>query len=103
MGMVSRCHSEEHGDHIYQVINAGCADKDLAHFREQLNTFGGDVNMEVLWDDRGLFALQGPMAMNVLQRLAPATDLAKVSFGQSLWATIEGAQCLLTRCGYTGE
>jgi hypothetical protein len=42
------------------VINAGCGDKDLKHFDEQLGLFGGDVNMEVSWEtDRGLFALQG--------------------------------------------
>ena len=48
------------GDHIYQVINAGCAPKDLKHFDEQLGKFGGDVQMEVQWDNRGLYALQGP-------------------------------------------
>ena len=56
--MITKC-----SDHIYQVINAGCAEKDLAHFDEQLGSFGGDVNMEVTWyNDRGLFALQGPCA-----------------------------------------
>ena len=53
--MITKC-----PDHIYQVINAGCGEKDLAHFDEQLGKFGGDVHMEILWEsDRGLFALQG--------------------------------------------
>jgi len=53
--MITKC-----PDHIYQVINAGCGDKDLAHFDEQLGKFGGDVNLDVAWEtDRGLFALQG--------------------------------------------
>ena len=31
---------------ISQVVNAGCAPKDLKHFDEQLGKFGGDVKME---------------------------------------------------------
>merc|ERR1719223_415760 len=68
--MVSKCISKEHGEHVYQVVNAGCADKDLKHFQEQLGKFGGDVKMEVLWDGRGLFALQGPKAVSVIERLS---------------------------------
>lgn len=101
--MVSRCHSAAHGNHIYQVVNAGCAPKDLQHFNEQLGRFGGDVRMEVCWDDRGLFALQGPKAAEVVQRLSPGTSVSTISFGQSVWAPIAGSECLLTRCGYTGE
>jgi aminomethyltransferase len=100
--MVNKVVSKEHGEHVYQVINAGCAPKDLKHFEEQLGKFGGDVKLEVLWDDRGLFALQGPQAVQVVQRLS-GTDLSKMAFGDSLWLTLEGAQCLVTRCGYTGE
>merc|ERR1719387_1920009 len=101
--MVTKCVSKEHGEHVYQVINAGCAPKDIKHFEEQLGKFGGDVKMEILWDDRGLFALQGPKAVDVLQRMSPSTDLSKVPFGQSLWVELEGGNCLVSRCGYTGE
>jgi len=100
--MVSKVVSKEHGEHCYQVINAGCAPKDLKHFKEQLETFDGEVNMEVLWDSRGLYAIQGPKAAEVVQRLS-GTDLTKVAFGQSLWLNLVGAECLVSRCGYTGE
>lgn len=100
--MVARVVSKEHGEHIYQVINAGCAPKDLKHFEEQLGQFGGHVNMEVLWDSRGLYAIQGPKAVTVVERLC-GKDLSKVAFGETLWLTIEGAECLAWRCGYTGE
>jgi len=100
--MVNKCHSKEHGEHVYQVINAGCADKDIKHFEEQMGKFGGDVKMEVLWDSRGLFALQGPKAVQVIERLS-STNMSKVSFGESLWLTLEGTECLVSRCGYTGE
>lgn len=101
--MVTKCHSPEHGEHVYQVVNAGCAPKDLKHFQTELGKFGGDVKMEVLWDDRGLYALQGPKAVEVLQRLSPSTNFSSIGFGTSLWVTLEGANCLVSRCGYTGE
>jgi len=100
--MVTKCHSKEHGEHVYQVVNAGCAPKDLKHFEEQLGKFGGDVKMEVLWDSRGLYALQGPKAVAIVEKLA-GKDLSKVSFGESLWLNLLGAECLVSRCGYTGE
>jgi len=100
--MVTKCHSAEHGEHVYQVINAGCAPKDLKHFEEQLGKFGGDVKMEVLWDSRGLYALQGPKAVSVIERLS-STDLSKLPFGTSTWLKLEGVDCLVSRCGYTGE
>ncbi len=35
------------------------------------------------WDNRGLYALQGPEAAQVLQRLVPSVNLAKMSFGDA--------------------
>mmetsp|Transcript_28532 Transcript_28532/g.51629 ORF Transcript_28532/g.51629 Transcript_28532/m.51629 type:complete len:416 (-) Transcript_28532:43-1290(-) len=101
--MVSKVNSKEHGEHVYQVVNAGCAPKDLAHFEEQLGKFGGDVKMEVMWDNRGLFALQGPKAHEVMQRLSPSTDVKSISFGQTIFMELSGMECIVTRCGYTGE
>jgi len=101
--MVSKIVSKEHGEHVYQVVNAGCAPKDLKHFEEHLGKFGGDVKMEVMWNDRGLFALQGPKAHEVMQRLSPSTDIKSISFGQTVFMDVSGMQCIVTRCGYTGE
>lgn len=33
-------------DHIYMVVNAGCADKDMAHFGEQLKKWKGKVGLK---------------------------------------------------------
>lgn len=101
--MVTKCISKEHGEHVYQVVNAGCATGDIKHFEEHLGKFGGDVKMEVLWDERGLYALQGPKAVEVLQRMVPTVDFSKFSFGESQWMTLLGEECLVSRCGYTGE
>ena len=43
-----------------QVINAGCADKDLAYFKDKMADFNRDAHLTVRWDDRGSCALQGP-------------------------------------------
>jgi len=105
--MVSKVITKEHGEHVYQVINAGCAPNDLKHFEEHLGKFGGDVKMEVLWDERGLYALQGPKAAGIMQRLCGAgVDIKAVAFGQTFTAKLDGAsgtECIVTRCGYTGE
>lgn len=84
---------------IYMVLNAGCADKDLAHINTQLAQQTGDVQLTV-HDDRSLLALQGPKAVSCLQPLIE-TDLSKVYFShfrQGL--TIAGVRdCFLTRTG----
>lgn len=112
----------EHDDHlIYQVVNAGCADKDLDHLKSHLKDFvtskNKDCAMEIHWDERGLFALQGPQAQAVLDRfiqkhailggsrlLGDDFDLSKVAFGAAFWLPLRsGASCFVTRGGYTGE
>jgi len=94
----------EGAEHAYVVLNAGCADKDLAHIETHLASFtrtGGDCSMEVL-QDRGLLALQGPKAASVLQEMTDS-DLSKMSFGDSARVVFNGIPCFATRSGYTGE
>eukprot|EP01094_Clydonella_sp_ATCC50884_P002673 TRINITY_DN1202_c0_g3_i2.p1 TRINITY_DN1202_c0_g3~~TRINITY_DN1202_c0_g3_i2.p1 ORF type:complete len:408 (+),score=118.92 TRINITY_DN1202_c0_g3_i2:146-1369(+) len=90
-------------DHIYMVVNAGCAAKDLAYFEQKLSEFksnGGDVEMETY--DGALIALQGPTSAAVLSALCPI-DFAAFPFMQSERTTVGGIDALVTRCGYTGE
>jgi hypothetical protein len=73
--MITKC-----PDHIYQVINAGCGQKDLDHLDEQLGRFGGDVNLEVAWEtDRGLFALQGTVGCPLLASFPGAMSLLRLT------------------------
>eukprot|EP00123_Amoebidium_parasiticum_P012606 comp21468_c0_seq1/m.29718 comp21468_c0_seq1/g.29718 ORF comp21468_c0_seq1/g.29718 comp21468_c0_seq1/m.29718 type:complete len:400 (-) comp21468_c0_seq1:225-1424(-) len=92
-------------DHLYVVCNAGCADKDLAHFQEHASAFraaGGDVTVEVL-EANALLALQGPKAAAALSKLVKV-DLSKLYFMMGTNATVAGVDnCRITRCGYTGE
>ncbi|XP_069796014.1 aminomethyltransferase, mitochondrial isoform X1 [Narcine bancroftii] len=90
--------------HLYIVSNAGCADKDSAHMKEQLAKFkaaGKEADVEFL--EAGLIALQGPSAARVLQE-GVSDDLHKLPFMWSAVMTVFGVQgCRVTRCGYTGE
>jgi aminomethyltransferase len=85
------------------VLNAGCADKDLNHLRDRLESFTGDVKLEVM-EGFGLIALQGPEASTVLQPLLEKVDLKKLPFMSCIDATVADVTgCFISRSGYTGE
>lgn len=83
------------GDHYFLVVNAACAEQDIAH----LQTLG-DVDIHPV-TDRGLVALQGPDAAGVLARLVP--DISGMRFMDSRAFTWQGAELWVSRSGYTGE
>ena len=85
------------GDHLVLVVNAACKTADLAHLRRHL----GQVCKIELLPDRALIALQGPLAETVLSRLAPATTTMR--FMDVRTVPILGADCEVSRSGYTGE
>ncbi|NEX62800.1 glycine cleavage system aminomethyltransferase GcvT [Noviherbaspirillum galbum] len=85
------------GDHLFVVVNAACKEQDVAHLRRHI---GDRCKIEVL-SDRALLALQGPAAGAVMARLAP--DTARLVFMQTTKATLAGAECFISRSGYTGE
>ena len=84
------------GDHLLLVINAACKDADLAHIQKHLSA---TCEIEPMFS-RGLLALQGPQASQALARLVPA--VATMTFMTGAFFTIEGAECYVTRSGYTG-
>ncbi len=85
------------GDHLFVVVNAACKQQDVAHLRQHL---AGRCTIDEL-GDRALLALQGPAAAAVMTRLAP--ELAQLVFMHTGAATLAGADCLISRSGYTGE
>jgi aminomethyltransferase len=85
------------GDHLFVVVNAACKEQDIAHLRKHL---ADRCDIAVL-DDRALLALQGPAAAAVMARLAPQT--AAMIFMNTGRVTIAGAECFISRSGYTGE
>jgi aminomethyltransferase len=84
------------GDHLLLVVNAACKDDDLAHIRKHLSD---TCEIEPMFS-RGLMALQGPQASRALARLVPS--VATMKFMTGAFVTIDGAQCYVTRSGYTG-
>jgi aminomethyltransferase len=82
---------------LFVVVNAACKAADIAHLRARI---GARCGIEVL-DDRALLALQGPKAVDALKRLAPGVD--ELVFMTGGHFALEGADCFITRSGYTGE
>ncbi|WP_251978042.1 glycine cleavage system aminomethyltransferase GcvT [Salinicola avicenniae] len=85
-----------HGDSLYVVVNAACKEQDVALMRTGL---GADHEVEVL--DRGLLALQGPQAADVMRRLCPAA--CELVFMQHARFSILDSDVWISRSGYTGE
>jgi aminomethyltransferase len=85
------------GDRLSLVVNAANKHADLAHLQANL---GGGVSVE-MHDDLALLALQGPMAVTVLARHAPAC--AGLAFMSAAAMTVGGMDCVVSRSGYTGE
>lgn len=85
------------GDHLFLVVNAACKVEDEALLRKELS---GDCVIEVL-ADRALLALQGPKAVEVLDRLSPG--VAQMRFMDAGPRKVMGLDCFVSRSGYTGE
>lgn len=84
-------------DGLALVMNASRKAIDGAHISARLGP-GTAFEAE---DGQALLALQGPLAAEVLARFAPAT--AGMRFMSAARVAIGGADCLVTRSGYTGE
>ena len=84
------------GDHIFVVVNAACKVADIAHM-----TAGLDGVRVTEVTDRALLALQGPAAEAVLAALDP--HAADMRFMDVANLTLNGADCWVSRSGYTGE
>lgn len=80
------------------VVNAACKDDDLAHLQKHL---AGQCEIQSLFEERALLALQGPEAVTVLARLAP--EVAQMTFMQFARVSLLGTDCYVSRSGYTGE
>ena len=83
------------------VINAGTREKDFNWVRDNTRQFG--CRVEHNSDDFTQIAIQGPKAVQLLQKLTDA-DLSAVKFYWVTRGTICGLKdILIARTGYTGE
>lgn len=81
------------------VVNASNRAKDVAWLRAQ-NPTGCEVIDRS--DEFALLALQGPLAVAILQPLTPA-DLGSVGYYKFTTGTVSGLSATIARTGYTGE
>jgi aminomethyltransferase len=90
--MIGHC-----GNHLLLIVNAGRKDIDEKHLRDALS----DICTVDVLEDRALLALQGPAAEAVLAQHSPSS--ASMRFMDIRPLVIAGANCLVSRSGYTGE
>ena len=88
---------KESEDSLFVIVNGACKVADLAHIEARI----GQRCQVLPLPERGLLALQGPQAATVLARLAPGTEQLVFMTGGNF--RIAGAECFVTRSGYTGE
>jgi len=79
------------GSEVRLVVNASTKEKDLQLLRQMCP----GLSFQLL--DHALIALQGPDAERVLP------DASRLKFMQVDWVKLAGAECLVSRSGYTGE
>lgn len=85
------------GGDFMLVVNGACKHADLAHLQARI---GQRCEITPL-NEHALLALQGPLAVDVLQRLVPGVEQLLFMDGAAfVW---EGSELYITRSGYTGE
>jgi aminomethyltransferase len=85
------------GDHLFVVVNAACKEADVARMRAAMEP---GVTVKLL-ENRALLALQGPKAEAVLAEHHPM--VADMAFMDVATVPLAGAECWVSRSGYTGE
>lgn len=97
-------------DALCLVVNAACAEADIAHLQSSMADLPGDALAYARGDarayvqlvtDRALLAIQGPMAAVVMADVIPET--AEMRFMDAWKTDWNGAELWVSRSGYTGE
>ena len=96
-GIIDDLMLNNRSDDIFVIVNGACKAGDIAHFQHNIGTRCDVIPMPEL----ALLALQGPLAVQALQRLAPG--VAQLVFMSGGRFNAAGCSCFITRSGYTGE
>jgi aminomethyltransferase len=86
-------------DHYVTTVNAANIEKDFAWMRDHTK---GNVQVRNLSEETALIALQGPKAIQILQKLTPL-DLAGIKYYWFAQGKVLGQDAVVSRTGYTGE
>jgi aminomethyltransferase len=87
-------------DKLMLVVNASNIGKDWEHIVAQKG--GANVRLRDISDETALLAIQGPGAEALLAGLTPL-PVADIPYYHFTSGTVAGAQCFVSRTGYTGE
>ena len=89
------------GSDIFVIVNGACKVGDIAHIQAKIGTRCQVIPMP----ERALLALQGPLAVTALSRLAPGVEKLVFMTGGNftIQALTQRIDVFLTRSGYTGE
>ncbi|MDO4281406.1 MAG: glycine cleavage system aminomethyltransferase GcvT [Peptococcaceae bacterium] len=82
------------------VVNAANRDKDVAWLKA--HAFG-DAWFTDVSDEWGQLALQGPLALKILELLTEVTNIPAKFYHAVFDAEVAGVPCIVSRTGYTGE
>ena len=90
---------------IFLVVNGACKANDIAHIQARI----GSRCQIIPLPEQALLALQGPLAVQALQRLCPGIEALVFMSGGTFRIACDSAgsqqsmECFITRSGYTGE
>ena len=89
------------GSDIFIIVNGACKVGDIAHIQAKI----GSRCQVIPMPERALLALQGPLAVTALSRLAPGVEKLVFMTGGNftIQAGDQRIDVFLTRSGYTGE
>ncbi len=85
------------GDEVYVVVNGATKNDDIAYL---LDALPDDVTMNLM-GDQALLAVQGPKAVDALERIVPR--VSALTFMTAAAFDWNGAALWISRSGYTGE
>ncbi|MBQ04419.1 glycine cleavage system protein T [Candidatus Bathyarchaeota archaeon] len=88
------------GNAFFIVYNAANREKDFNWLKQ--NTSELDVKLTDVSDEIAMIALQGPKAVETLQKVTEE-DVSQVARFSIAKLTISGLECMAARTGYTGE
>ncbi len=86
-------------DHYMIVVNASNIEKDFTWLQSHIT---GDVQMTNVSDETSLLAIQGPQALETLQKLTNV-DLASLGYYTFAEGNVVDTPMIVSRTGYTGE
>jgi aminomethyltransferase len=79
------------------ILNAACKDNDV----KEISKFLNKNHKHFINPDLSLIALQGPKAVEILEKLTPGVSNLKFMTGDNY--NLDGENLYITRSGYTGE